>query len=69
MAGDSGLCSDGRIDINTASSSALEELPGVGPATAEKIISGRPYSAADELLDVSGIGPATLEKIESEICW
>lgn len=37
------------ISINTAGSSALESLPGVGPATASKIIEGRPYGSLEEL--------------------
>lgn len=41
---------NGLIDINTASQSALEELSGIGPATAKKIIDGRPYSTVEELL-------------------
>jgi competence protein ComEA len=38
------------ININTASSSQLESLSGIGPVTAQKIIEGRPYSSVEELL-------------------
>jgi competence protein ComEA len=62
-------CAGDAVNINTASSSELESLSGVGPSTAEKIISGRPYSSADDLLNISGIGDATLEKIRDDICW
>jgi len=37
------------IDINTASEKELEEIKGVGPATAKKIIAGRPYKSIDDL--------------------
>ncbi len=37
------------INVNTAAVSLLEELPGVGPATASKIVEGRPYASLDQL--------------------
>lgn len=53
-----------RLSLNTATERELELLvPGVGPATAAKIVAARPFESVEELLDVSGIGPATLEKI------
>lgn len=57
----------GPIDLNTASAAQLEELPGVGPSIAQRILEHRekngPFASVDALLEVSGIGPATLEKI------
>jgi competence protein ComEA len=57
-----------QIDINTASVEELDELPEVGPSTAESIIDYRQnngqFTSVDELEEVPGIGPATLEKIE-----
>jgi Helix-hairpin-helix motif len=50
------------VDINTASESQLEELPGVGPATAKKIIAGRPYSSVKDL-SKAGVSAKTMEKI------
>ncbi len=53
-----------RLSLNTATERELELLvPGVGPVTAAKIVSARPFESVDDLLNVSGIGPATLEKI------
>ncbi|MDX6300817.1 MAG: competence protein ComEA [Nocardioidaceae bacterium] len=55
------------VNINTATESELEELPGVGPVTAQSILEFRAengtFSAVDELLEISGIGDATLAKI------
>lgn len=55
------------IDLNAASPTELEELPGVGPATAAAIVAHReqngPFGSVDELLDVRGIGEAKLEQI------
>ncbi len=55
------------IDINAADAEELEELPEVGPATAEAIVEYRlangPFKTVDELEEVPGIGPATLEQI------
>ena len=57
-----------QIDINTADVEELDELPEVGPSTAESIVEYRQangqFTSVDELEDVPGIGPATLEKIE-----
>lgn len=57
----------GLIDVNTATAALLDELPGVGPTTAEAIVAHRdehgPFLAVDDLLDVRGIGEAKLEQI------
>jgi competence protein ComEA len=59
------------VNINTASQADLETLPGIGPATAEKIIAYRetygPFNTIEEIQDVSGIGPATFEDIREII--
>ena len=68
----SGERSDGRININTADSELLQEIPGVGPVTAEKIIQYREengrFAAPEEIKNVSGIGEKTYEKLANFIC-
>jgi competence protein ComEA len=56
-----------RINVNTASASELENLPGVGPKMAAKLIAGRPYSSMNDLDKVKGIGPSMLKKLEPRV--
>lgn len=62
-----GVASDGRIDLNTADVAALDTLPRIGPAMAQRIIDWRetngPLSSVDDLLAVSGIGTKTVEAL------
>ena len=57
-----------KVDINSADVEELDELPEVGPATAEAIIEYRrangSFTEVDELKAVPGIGPTTIQKIE-----
>lgn len=55
------------ININTASQSELEALPGIGPVTAAKIISGRPYQKPEDLLNQKIVFKSTFEKIKNLI--
>jgi hypothetical protein len=50
------------VNLNTASQSDLEALPGIGPATAKKIIAGRPYAAVADLAK-AGVPKSTIDKI------
>ncbi|MDO5661540.1 MAG: ComEA family DNA-binding protein, partial [Brachybacterium sp.] len=67
---DEGDSAGGAVNLNTAGESELQELPGVGPAIAGRILEHReangPFRSVDDLLEVSGIGPATLEKIREK---
>ena len=58
---------DGPLDLNTATVEQLEELPGVGPATAQAIVTAREelggFRSVEDLLDVRGIGPAKFEAL------
>ena len=55
------------VNINSASEAELEELPDVGPVTAQAIVDYRTengaFTSVEQLLDVSGIGDATLAKV------
>ncbi len=57
----------GPVDVNRASADELEELPGVGPATATAIVTERerngPFVDVDDLDRVPGIGPAKIDAL------
>src|SRR5690606_22415498 len=59
------------LDLNVASASQLEALPGVGPVVARRIVEHRgafgAFASGDGLLGVSGVGPAVVEKRRSGV--
>lgn len=62
----------GKVNINLADAAQLDDLPGIGQATAEKIIEDReangPFASKDDLQRVSGIGAKKYAQLESLIC-
>ncbi|MGN0658755.1 MAG: helix-hairpin-helix domain-containing protein [Emergencia sp.] len=66
-----GVSADGRININLADSTLLQEIPGVGPVTAQKIIDYRnssgPFASIEDICNVSGIGEKTFQKMKDQI--
>jgi len=59
------------VNINAAGVDELAVLPGLGPATAARIVDHRrehgPFASLDDLLDVPGIGPATLDGLRPHL--
>ena len=57
-----------KVNLNTADNATLQTLPGIGPATAEKILADRekngPYTSLEDLMRVSGIGVKRVEALE-----
>jgi competence protein ComEA len=60
-----------RIDPRSADARALEELPGVGPSIARRIVAARArgvvFRRPEDLLRVRGIGPATLARMRERL--
>jgi competence protein ComEA len=66
-----GPSATGALDLNRANQSQLEELPGVGPVTAQAILTWRQqhgrFSRIEELQEVDGIGPKTYAQIAPHV--
>jgi competence protein ComEA len=55
-----------RVDLNRAGIDALQTLPGIGPAIAERIVQARKeqmFTSVEDLVRVRGVGPATVERL------
>lgn len=61
----------GTININTASATELEALPGIGAKTAARIVEYRqkngPFKKIEELMNVRGVGEKNFLKLKSQI--
>lgn len=59
------------VNVNIATATELESLPGIGEVTAQRIIEYRemngPFATVEELQEVPGIGPKTLEAMKDLI--
>lgn len=66
-----GICADGKVNLNAASSEQLQTVPGIGPSTAGKILEYRRshgrFSGVDELSRIQGIGQKTLAKLRGSL--
>jgi competence protein ComEA len=66
----SAAVSGGLINLNTATAAQLDSLPGIGPATATKILSsraGQPFSSVDDLVTRKLVSASTLAKFRDQV--
>ena len=70
--GASSSSSNGKVNINTADAAGLQQISGIGPSKAQKIIAYREqngkFKSVEDLINVSGIGEKTLASIKDQIC-
>jgi radical SAM superfamily enzyme with C-terminal helix-hairpin-helix motif len=57
----------GKLDVNTAALSELEQLPGVTPSMARRIFEGRPYGTLDELVERGLLSERELERVRNKV--
>jgi competence protein ComEA len=54
-----------RVNINTATLTELESIPGIGETLAKQIVAHRPYTSIDQLVAIRSIGPSSVEKLRT----
>ena len=57
------------VNVNTATSSELDALPGIGPAYAGRIVENRPYSSFDDFKEKSGLSNTLVDNLKSLISF
>jgi competence protein ComEA len=66
-AGSAGGAAPGPVNLNSATAADLDQLPGIGPVLAQRIVTYREqqgrFTAVEQLDDVPGIGPAVFERL------
>jgi competence protein ComEA len=69
--GPGGAGSSAPVNLNTANATVLEELPGVGPVLAQRIVDWRTehgrFASVDELAEVSGIGEKMFAQLQGKV--
>ena len=69
--GTTGATAGGLLDLNTATTSDLDALPGIGPVLAQRIVDWRTkherFASVDQLREVTGIGEAKFEDLRGAV--
>lgn len=69
--GTGGAAAGGLLDLNAASASDLDALPGIGPVLAQRIVDWRDengrFASVDQLREVTGIGEAKYRDLEAKV--
>jgi competence protein ComEA len=69
--GAGGATAGGLLDLNAATEKDFEELPGVGPVLAERMVSWRTehgrFASIDQLREVSGIGESKYQALKAKV--
>lgn len=56
-----------RVNLNTATLTELESIPGIGTVLAKQIVANRPYAAVEDLLKIRGIGETSLKGLRTYV--